>query len=85
MRTREPDKEHKAFDLKEIFKQSSEENVVASPISIKLLLTVLAESAGQDVSSTMRDNLAQVLPYNHTLECARNYFSGILKSTLVTF
>jgi hypothetical protein len=57
--------------------------MIVSPVSVKLLLTVLAEAAGQNVKSKTRDELKQVLPYNQTLECARKYYKKVLSSLQV--
>jgi serine protease inhibitor len=69
--------------LQVIFKQNNKENMIISPVSIKLLLTALAESAGQDTKSETREELKKVLPYNRTLEDARDYYATILKSLQV--
>jgi hypothetical protein len=52
--------------------------VIVSPNSVKLLLTALAEAAGQDVYSKTREELKIVLPKNKTLESGRNYFGNVL-------
>ena len=37
-----------------LLKESGSKNVIVSPLSVKLLLTLLAEAAGQNVASTTR-------------------------------
>lgn len=66
-----------------MFKQNKDDNLIVSPISVKLLLTILAEAAGQDVDSATRNELLQVLPYNQTLDSARIYFDKNLASLQV--
>lgn len=73
------------FSIQEVFKSQRDENVIISPISVKILMTVLAEIAGQGVQSTTRDELMLVLPGNQTLEGAREYFQEVLLSLEVRF
>lgn len=51
-----------------------------SPLSVKILLTILAEAAGQDVPSDMRNELMSVLPNRKTLNDTREYFKRVLSS-----
>lgn len=62
----------------------TKDNVIISPVSIKLLLTILAEAAGQDIDSLTRTELWKVLPFNHTLAGARTFFQNILNSLKVS-
>lgn len=55
-------------------------NVLTSPISVKFLLTILAEGAGDDVQSEMRDQLRTVLPYTKTLNDSRAYYKKVIAS-----
>ncbi|CRK86295.1 CLUMA_CG000040, isoform A [Clunio marinus] len=63
-----------------VFQSSKGGNVILSPLSVKLLLTLLAEAAGQTVESLTRKELEQVLPYNKNLNDAKEYFQKILLS-----
>lgn len=71
--------------FQEIFRQSRKENVIVSPLSVKVLLTILAEAAEQNVESTTRKELRNVLPYRKTLNDTRKYFSKVLDSLNVSF
>lgn len=68
------------LSFQKAFQSGIKGNVLISPISVKILLTLLAESAKQNVESETRTQLAIVLPYNHTLEASRIYFKNILSS-----
>jgi len=59
-------------------------NVLISPLSVKVLLTLLAEAAGQTVESKTRKELEQVLPYNKNLYDAKEYFNKVLTSVRTT-
>ncbi|CAO1331347.1 unnamed protein product [Diamesa serratosioi] len=65
---------------KMLLKESRTKNVIVSPLSVKLLLTLLAEAAGQNVPSTTRKELEQVLPFNKSLYDAKEYFATVLSS-----
>lgn len=54
--------------------------MLTSPISVKFLLTILAEGAGDDVESEMRNQLRTVLPYSKTLNDSRAYYKKVLAS-----
>jgi hypothetical protein len=43
-----------AFNFQSIFKDNQKNNVILSSLSVKTLLTLLAEAAGQDVNSLTR-------------------------------
>ncbi|CAO1344240.1 unnamed protein product [Diamesa hyperborea] len=68
---------------KMLLKESGSKNVIVSPLSVKLLLTLLAEAAGQNVASTTRKELEQVLPFNKSLYDAKDYFGNVLGSLKV--
>jgi len=71
------------FDWKlsqSVFRENKDSNIVLSPLSVKLLLTLLAEAAGQSVTSKTRTELEQVLPYNKSLFDAKEYFQKVLTS-----
>jgi serine protease inhibitor len=68
-----------------IFKSNKEKNVIVSPLSVKLLLTLLAEAAGQTISSQTRKELEQVLPFNKNLIQAQEYYRKVLGSLSVSF
>lgn len=59
---------------------SDPSNMILSPFSVKLLLSLLSEAAGQD-TSTHRE-LAAVLPSIQTIIQAREYYGSIFKSLL---
>lgn len=76
-----------AFDWKlsqVVFNRNSSSNVVFSPISVKFLLTLLAEAAGQSVHSGTRAELMKVLPFPGTLVVTREHYRGVLSSLAVT-
>lgn len=42
------------YTLQSVFRENKDKNIVLSPLSVKLLLTLLAEAAGQSVTSKTR-------------------------------
>ncbi|KAL7043121.1 hypothetical protein ACKWTF_001398 [Chironomus riparius] len=78
----QPENKQDQFDwklTKEVLKAQTG-NVLISPLSAKILLTLLAEAAGQTVESKTRRELEQVLPYNRNLYDAKEYFKKVLAS-----
>jgi serine protease inhibitor len=59
---------------------SNDENVVLSPISVKILMTLLAEGAGDAVESDTYKQLKQVLPDDKTLTKAKAYYTKFFES-----
>ncbi|KAG5675354.1 hypothetical protein PVAND_005263 [Polypedilum vanderplanki] len=78
----QPENKQDKFDwhLTRAVLRSQPNNVLISPLSVKVLLTLLAEAAGQTVDSKTRKELEQVLPYNKNLYDAKEYFKKVLGS-----
>jgi serine protease inhibitor len=78
----QPENKQDVFDWKltKAVLSSQPNNVLISPLSVKILLTLLAEAAGQTVESKTRKELEQVLPYNKNLYDAKEYFKKVLTS-----
>jgi hypothetical protein len=53
---------------------------VLSPLSVKILLTLLAEGAGDNVESDTYKQLKQVLPDDKTLKKAKAYYTKFFES-----
>lgn len=62
---------------------SDPSNMILSPFSVKLLLSLLSEAAGLDTST--HKELAAVLPSIQTLIQARELYGKIFGSLLVSF
>lgn len=82
----QPENKQDEFDWKltKTVLKSQPNNVLLSPLSAKVLLTLLAEAAGQTVESKTRKQLEQVLPYNKNLYDAKEYFKKVLNSIKTT-
>jgi serine protease inhibitor len=82
----QPENKQDQFDWKltKTVLKSQPNNVLLSPLSAKILLTLLAEAAGQTVKSKTREQLEQVLPYNKNLYDAKEYFKKVLNSIKTT-
>lgn len=79
----QPENKQDEFDWKliqAVLKDNKNQNVILSPLSVKLLLTLLAEAAGATIGSQTRTELEQVLPYNKSLFDAKEYFAKVLSS-----
>lgn len=64
-----------------LLKDSRTKNVILSPLSVKLLLTLLAEAAGQNVASATRKVISTVLFIFCTL--LMKYLLGIRTSVAI--
>lgn len=64
--------------------KSSDKNLIVSPLSVKILLTLLAEASGQEVKSQTFQELSNVLPEHGKLKDAKDYYKYLLDSVEVS-
>ncbi|KAL7043123.1 hypothetical protein ACKWTF_001400 [Chironomus riparius] len=78
----QPENRQDQFDWKltKAFLKLQSGNALISPLGSKLLLTLLAEAAGQTYETKTRTELEQVLPNNRNLYDAKEYFKKVLVS-----
>ena len=63
----------------------SNQNIILSPLSVKILLTLLAEASGQEVQSQTFKELSKVLPEQGNLKDAKDHYKFLLKSVEASF
>ena len=63
--------------------QKSDSNVILSPLSVKIPLTLLAEAASRHNPSTTAQELNQVLPEQGSLFDAKDYYKLVFDSLKV--
>lgn len=64
--------------------KSNNKNLIVSPLSVKILLTLLAEASGQEVKSKTFQELSNVLPEQGKLKDAKDYYKYLLDSVEVS-
>lgn len=73
------------FFFKQKVLQKSNKNIILSPISVKIPLTLLAEAASKNNPSPTAQELSQVLPEQGSLFDAKDYYKEIFDSIKVKY